>query len=244
MPQILPRLGRRGRGADLPARLSPTARAASAMAGLPEAFNTHRRRFSNAAGQDTSHGWRISNRGPCLVGEGLALPFCSVSDGNPEGSPTPMRFGAARQTVPSGPVEVGLRAGRGNLGGRRHSALSPLLPPSRAFLGFHFLLLETLDFSLSFLKSCSLSTCHASSFHRFAGDRIRAGSSSYQRGSRGERGPRKLSRPPRRFPPKPPPPGRYPPLRSGLGRASLMVSARPPNSLPFRVAIAFAASSS
>src|SRR3990170_574070 len=35
-PEVLPRLGRRGQGADLPTRLSPITRAASATVGLPE----------------------------------------------------------------------------------------------------------------------------------------------------------------------------------------------------------------
>jgi len=52
-----PGAGRRGRGADLPTRLCPTSRAASAQSGFPETPNTHRREFSNIAGQDT----RFSN---------------------------------------------------------------------------------------------------------------------------------------------------------------------------------------
>ena len=71
----------------------------------------------------------------------------------------------ARQAVSSRLVQVGLRKGRRNLGGRRRTVLSPLQPPNRAFIGLHFLLLQTLDLFLSLLKSRSLSTCHAGSFH-------------------------------------------------------------------------------
>jgi hypothetical protein len=86
-------------------------------------------------------------------------------------------------------------------------------------------------------------------FHRgFIGNSFRCPShtscyaGSYQRGSRRWRGPRSL--PPRSFPrPRPPPPPPNP-LRGACGLASLTVSARPPESLPFSAAIAFSASSS
>jgi hypothetical protein len=71
-------------------------------------------------------------------------------------------------------VRVGLRNGGRNFGSSRGSVVSALLPSCRALLGFHSLLLQTLGFSLSLLKSRPLSTCHAGSFHRFTGDRNRA----------------------------------------------------------------------
>src|SRR5262249_23050859 len=64
---------------------------------------------------------------------------------------------------------------------------------------------------------------------------------NYQRRSRGGRPPRPPPPPAPRLPPPPPPP---PPARSGFGRASLTVTARPSTVFPFNPSIALAASSS
>jgi len=60
-PQILPRLGRRGRGADLPAKLS-TPRRASAQNGVPETPSAHRKEFSNSTQGDTSADRQLCDR--------------------------------------------------------------------------------------------------------------------------------------------------------------------------------------
>src|SRR5450759_4082239 len=64
----------------------------------------------------------------------------------------------------------------------------------------------------------------------------------YQRGSRRWRGPPPPPPPLGRPPPPPPPKPRPPPPPWGLGRASLILSARPSRSVPLSAAIARSAS--
>jgi len=97
--------------------------------------------------------------------------------GHGTAEPVRANYCPARQTVSSGLVQLGLQRRRRNLEGPRllrRSVLRALQPPSGAFIGLHFLLLQALDLFLSLLKSRSLSSCHAGSFHPWTGIRIRA----------------------------------------------------------------------